>query len=95
MRAGSYKNKVLFLAAVLLAFLAANYLIWHTLTRDLLTDARYDGGDLARMGYLADAKMPRHNKATLPKRHIPFKEYLGGPVDMVTIGIDRTCAAVV
>ena len=86
MRSSSYKNKVLFCAATLLAFVAINYAIWQTLTRDLLTDIHYDGGDLARMSYLADAKLPRRNKATLPNRHIPFKEYQGGPVDMVTIG---------
>jgi len=86
MKSHAYKNKVLFCGGLLAAFVALNLGIWQGLTRDILTDARYDGGDLARMGYLPEAKLPRRNQVTLPRTHVDLDQYRGEPVDLVTIG---------
>jgi len=81
-----HKRYVLIFAGVMVMFVAVNYGIWVTCTRDLLTDRRYDGGDLTRMGYVVDSKMYRHNMVNLPRRHLSLKEYTGQRVDMITIG---------
>jgi hypothetical protein len=72
----------LFLGAFL-AFVAANIVVWELWTKELLTSTC---GDLARLGYYYDARLPRRDVIDLPRRHLEFKEYHGQPVDIVTIG---------
>ena len=86
MTALRYKQGVLIFAGLLIAFVALNYAIWISCTRDLITDAHFDGGDLSRMGYLPGSKLNRHNQIDLPRQHIPLKGYQGQPIDLVTIG---------
>ncbi|HEY6872631.1 MAG TPA: hypothetical protein VI298_07905 [Geobacteraceae bacterium] len=82
----SYRFRVLCFAFIVVLFVGGNYAIWKLRTEVLLTDTRYKGGDLARMGYLFGSKYLRENVDDLPRRHIEFKEYDGRPVDMITIG---------
>jgi hypothetical protein len=70
---------------VLCFFLAANFVIWKLWTKDLISPG-YAGGDLARLGYFYDARLPRRDLLDLPRRHLEFKEYNGQPIDVVTIG---------
>ncbi len=70
---------------VLLLFVGLNYVIWKSATEVLLTK-KYDGGDLARMGYIIGSKQFRKVDNNLPFRHIGMKEYDGRKVDVLTIG---------
>jgi hypothetical protein len=81
-----YKRQVLLLAAFLVIFVAANFIVWKMSTEDLLTDNHYVGGDLARLGYYSGSKDCRKNSNDLPRRHVSIKNYSGGKVDMITIG---------
>ena len=67
-------------------FVGLNFVIWKTVTEDLITDRHYNGGDLSRMGYAPGSKMYRHNSTDLPRRHVELKDYDGRPIDMLTIG---------
>ena len=81
-----YRRLVLTFVSCLALFVAGNYAIWKSVTEDLVTDRHFHGGDLARMGYIPDAKMYRHNSTDLPRRHMRLTEYDGRRVDMITIG---------
>ncbi|MDD2321368.1 MAG: hypothetical protein PHO83_15090 [Geobacteraceae bacterium] len=72
-------------ATVLLLFVGLNFVIWKSATEVLLTK-KYDGGDLARMGYVIGSKQLRKVDNNLPVRHIGMKEYDGRKVDVLTIG---------
>ena len=81
-----FKRLVLYFVAIMTLFVALNYTIWTRYMEDILTDKNYVGGDLTRMGYILDSKMPRKNSFDLPERHISLKDYQGQKIDMVTIG---------
>ena len=67
-------------------FVGINFVIWKTVTEDLITDRHFDGGDLSRLGYIHGSKMNRHNTTDLPRRHMELKDYDGRHIDMLTIG---------
>ena len=81
-----YKRSVLFLATVMVLFVAVNFAIWKIWTEDLLTDVHFQGGDLSRMGYISGSKDYRKTSVDLPRRHIEMKDYTGQRIDLVTIG---------
>ncbi|MRR33353.1 hypothetical protein EG829_01470 [bacterium] len=66
-------------------FIALNFAIWKFRT-EALFDIHYDGGDLARLGYVAGSKHFRTNCDDLPVRHVDIDDYRGQRVDLVTIG---------
>jgi hypothetical protein len=70
---------------LLLLFVVLNFVIWKSATEVLLTK-KYDGGDLARMGYALGSKQYRKVENNLPFRHIGMKEYDGRKIDVLTIG---------
>lgn len=70
---------------VLALFIGLNVGVWKFRT-EALFDNRYDGGDLARLGYVADSKQPRSNFDDLPVRHLELDDYHGQAIDLVTIG---------
>lgn len=80
-----YKKYTWRVLAVLLAFIAANAVIWKCWTESILAGTS-NGGDLARMGYLPGSKLPRKNHVDLPVRHLEEGEYRGQPVRVLTIG---------
>lgn len=67
-------------------FIGINYVIWKTVTEDLITNHHFDGGDLSRMGYVPGSKMYRHTRTDLPRKHLELKDYDGRHIDMLTIG---------
>lgn len=69
----------------LAGFLLFHAVTWKCFTEELLTD-KYDGGDLSRMGYLSGSKHYRKTTVDLARRHILMKDFVGQPVDMLTIG---------
>jgi hypothetical protein len=71
--------------ALLAGFVLFHFVTWKCFTEDLLTDT-YEGGDLSRLGYLPGSKHYRNTSVDLPRRHLKMKDYLGQPVDMLTIG---------
>jgi len=75
------KGFLLFLAF----FIALNFVIWKFRTEALFGN-RYDGGDLARLGYVVDSKHFRINCDDLPARHVDIDDYRGQKIDLVTIG---------
>ncbi len=81
----SHKRFILCLTVLMLLFVAVNYIIWKSATEALLTK-KYDGGDLARMGYLPGSKDYRKTVDDLPLRHLEMNEFKGQPVDVLTIG---------
>lgn len=81
---GYRRLAVLYIGYVAL-FVSANYAIWKLRTEVLLTK-KYDGGDLARMGYLHGVREYRKKYDDLPLRHLEMKEFRGQPVDMLVIG---------
>jgi hypothetical protein len=70
---------------LLLLFVGLNFVIWKSATEVLLTK-KYDGGDLARMGYALGSKQYRKIENTLPRHRIGMKEYDGRKIDVLTIG---------
>jgi len=70
---------------LLVFFVGLNYVIWKSATEVLLTK-KYDGGDLARMGYVIGSKQYRKVENNLPVRHFGMKEYTGQKIDVLTIG---------
>lgn len=81
-----YKRWCRIFLAVAVLFIGLNFLLWKVVTEDLLTDKHYAGGDLARMGYIARAKIPRTNHVDLPRRHLDISDYRGQKIDVLTIG---------
>lgn len=70
---------------VLLFFIGLNFIVWKSATEVLLTK-KFDGGDLARIGYVLGSKQYRKVENNLPRRHIGLKEYDGRKIDVLTIG---------
>jgi hypothetical protein len=81
----NYKKYTISFIAALLSFVLLNFAIWKCCTEVLLTK-KYDGGDLARMGYAIGSKQYRKMVNDLPLRHISMKEYDGRKIDVITIG---------
>jgi hypothetical protein len=81
-----YRRCVLIIVIAMVLFVTGNYVLWKSVTEDLITDRHYNGGDLSRMGYIPGSKMYRHNTTDLPRRHLRLKDYDGRRVDMITIG---------
>lgn len=82
----TYQRFVLTFIIILVLFVGSNFLVWKCWTEDLLTDKKYQGGDLARMGYVDTSKQYRKNSNDLPRRHVELKNYAGGKFDVITIG---------
>ncbi|MSN26397.1 MAG: hypothetical protein GJV46_11095 [Geobacter sp.] len=82
----NYKHFALSFIVLLVFFTGGNYFVWKCWTEDLLSDRQYQGGDLARMGYIDTSKHNRKSIDDLPRRHVEFANYAGGKVDIVTIG---------
>jgi hypothetical protein len=69
-----------------IAFVLGNYAIWKSVTEVLLS-SNYDGGDLARLGYILDSKFLRKDYTDLPRQHIEIednKEFR--KIDVLTLG---------
>ncbi len=66
-------------------FIVANYVVWHFWTEELFSK-KFDGGDLARKGYLPGVKLFRKTESTLPRRHLQMHDFRGQPIDVLTIG---------
>ncbi|MDA8414374.1 MAG: hypothetical protein M0023_11390 [Desulfobacteraceae bacterium] len=81
-----YRRLVLTFIAALALFAGGNYLVWKCWTEALLSDRQYQGGDLARMGYIDTSKQYRKNSVDLPRRHVELTDYTGGTFDVITIG---------
>ncbi len=81
------RNKTFFtlLALLLILFVLSNFFIWKMWTEKLLSP-RYKGGDLTRLGYIAQLKKVRNTVIDLPRRHAELRGMPTGPVDMVTLG---------
>jgi hypothetical protein len=80
-----YRRLALFIFWYVILFVAGNYAIWKLRTEVLLTK-KYDGGDLARMGYLTEVKDYRKKIDDLPRRHLEMRDFHGQPVDILVIG---------
>jgi hypothetical protein len=80
-----YKKYTWRVLAILFAFVAMNAVIWKCWTENILAGT-YNGGDLARMGYLPGSKILRKNHVDLPLRHLEESEYRGQPIRVLTIG---------
>jgi hypothetical protein len=78
-----YKTFAAALVGLLTLYCLFNLVVWKLYTERLLNDG---GGDLTRLGYLADCKMPRQPYCDLPRRHIERAEHRQGQVDVITIG---------
>lgn len=81
-----YRRFSLLFLVIFACFVTANYIVWKCWTEALLSDRQFQGGDLARMGYIDTSKQNRKNVDDLPRRHVEVKDYSGGAFDMVTIG---------
>ena len=82
----TYKRYSFYLLAFVVCFLLYNAAVWKIFTERLLTDRYSEGGDLARMGYVSGSKYYRGNSIDLPRRHLEFEDYKGGPIDVLVIG---------
>lgn len=82
----SYRRFSLTFSLLFALFVGGNYLIWISWTKDLLTNTNYQGGDLARMGYLYGSKQFRKDSNDLPRHHLSIKDYDGRRIDMLTMG---------
>ena len=80
-----YRRLVLFIFWYVILFVAGNYALWKLRTEVLLT-TKYDGGDLARMGYITGVKDYRKKIDDLPRRHLEMRGFHGQPVDILVIG---------
>lgn len=81
---GFRRLAVIFIGYVAI-FVVGSYAVWKLRTEELLTK-KYDGGDLARMGYVSCVKEYRKRSDDLPLRHLEMKEFHGQPVDLLVIG---------
>ncbi len=79
------KTFIVLLISALLVFVTFNYVMWKCCTEVLLTK-KFDGGDLARMGYALDSKQYRKAANDLPRRHIILSQYSSQKIDVMTIG---------
>jgi hypothetical protein len=80
-----YKRFARYIVGYICLFLLANGIVWKCGTEVLLTK-KYGGGDLARMGYLRCMKEHQKKSDDLPVRHLEMKDFIGQPVDVLTIG---------
>lgn len=80
-----FKKYTYLTLTILLVFILMNAVIWKVWTEKILS-TEYNGGDLARMGYLPGSKLPRKNYDDLPVRHIEEPDYHGQSIRVVTIG---------
>ncbi len=81
-----YRRFSIIFIIILSSFLGANYLVWKRWTEVLLTNTRFQGGDLARTGYIPGSKDFRKNSTDLPRRHLNIRNYDGRRIDVLTIG---------
>jgi hypothetical protein len=82
-----YRRLVLTFLLCMLFFFGSNFLIWKCRTEELLTNTKYQGGDLARMGYIHGSKDFRTAmNSDLPRRHLQIKDFDGRKIDMLTLG---------
>ena len=80
-----YRRFAVFFSIFLTLFVMFNFVVWKLRTEVILTK-KYDGGDLSRLGYLPNAKEYRKKSDDLPARHLEMKDFIGQPVDILTIG---------
>jgi hypothetical protein len=80
-----FKKYTFSVVVFLLFFIAANAVVWKCRTEKLFS-VNNKGGDLARMGYLPNSKLLRHNSIDLPLSHLEDTEYRGQPIRVLTIG---------
>jgi hypothetical protein len=76
----TYKRFSRFLLCFLILFFLYNAVIWNCFNK------RFQGGDLARIGYLYGVKIIRNNSIDLPRRHVEQLDYKGERIDLITIG---------
>jgi hypothetical protein len=81
-----YKQLVFIFTAIMVIFIVANFAIWESWTKELLSESNTAGGELSRMGYILGSKMYRTNYCDLPLRHLEHHDYVGQKIDMLTIG---------
>jgi hypothetical protein len=82
----SFKRFFLSAVALLLVFVLVNLLIWKKFTENMLTSKDYQGGDLARMGYIHGSKDLRKDVSDLPVKHLDISDYSGQKIDVLTMG---------
>ncbi len=72
--------------AILLVFLAANFVIWEGFTKEMMNAGEYWTPDLVRLGYVTGSTLRRKSECTLPRRHIESAAYTGQRIDVLTVG---------
>jgi hypothetical protein len=81
-----YKKLCTIFIISVIAFILGHYAIWKSVTEVLLS-SKYDGGDLARMGYILDSKLLRKNYNDLPRQHIRIEDNTEfRKIDVLTLG---------
>lgn len=80
-----YKSFCVWFLCFLIALVVFNYMTWKCCTEVLLTK-KFDGGDMARMGYALKSKQYRKAVNDLPRRHIIMSQYSSQQVEVLTIG---------
>lgn len=81
-----YRKYVYCFTLMIIIFVSSHFLIWKCYTEKLFNIKYGAGGDLARVGYLPSFKLQRKNHNDLPRHHFSLREYIGQPVDMLTLG---------
>jgi hypothetical protein len=81
-----YKRLVIIFTAIMVIFIVANFAIWESWTKDLLSESNYAGGELTRKGYILGSRMYRTIYCDLPLRHLEQNDFVGQKIDMLTIG---------
>jgi hypothetical protein len=81
----SFRSFVLIFFIILIAFIAGNLILWHCETEKLFS-CKFDGGDLARMGFISGVKHLRTTEFSLPRRHLEMHDFRGQSIDVLTIG---------
>jgi len=82
----SYRKFFISIAVLLIFFPLINLLVWKRFTENLLTNKNYQGGDLARMGYIYGSKVFRKSSCDLPVRHLELADYTNQAIHVLTIG---------
>lgn len=82
-----YKNFSAVLFFSLVFFVALNFIIWESATKDILTRKNTDTitGDMSRMGYLPGLNHERVNENNLSKKHMNYYDFSSN-IDMITVG---------
>lgn len=83
-----YKFWTLSFLLFFLGYILVNFCVWILWTETILAKGDFPGGDLARMGYVYQAKIIRHNIDTLPVKHIELHDLDNSnqQIDVITIG---------